>query len=488
MYSFSKTQESTSKTSSKNSKQTPRSKDSNLHQTHDISGKSSSSKEMLSELTTYINSLSQEYSANFGIIHSNLVEFKLMLDNLFEISSSGLREVISSLPRKSAEALIEHKNSTKQIFSKIFKFLEKFLSSLNDFSSENVNFDRFSEIPDNSSSFHDIRDDDFEEELLSLKQENEVLKERVKQLEERLFKVNENCQGLIRELEIQKILTEKLKKLMEKIKNKEKKQENFEFSKIGKIFEKHLVDLSKKLIQKDEKIDDLENKYEDFEGVKKFNLSLQQDLQKITKEYENIRNVYLNSLKKIEKLEKFQGKGKFENFSDKSSFNDSRKSTEKSDNEPSSRIPKIKSSKTFAEDTCSNKRNELEQARNDVERLNKEVKELKETFRGISDVLGIEDEKEIMEKIYEIKQDYNSATHEVEILSETLEELEEYSKTTRGRLLNYVQNKDKIAQINCKRIADEFGAFFEKGLKKIDERLKKVEIKLKNLCILKKIS
>ena len=470
-------------------------KDSYIVHSEDYSGKSSKSKEILSELTTYINSISQEYSANFGIIHSNLVEFKLMLDSLFESSISELREVIPNLPRKSAEFLMEYKHINKQKFSKIFKFLEKFLNTLHDFSSENVNFDKFSEIPDNSSSFHEIRDDDFEQEFRLTTQENEVLKEHVNRLEDKLMKITEYCESLIKEIETQRITSSKLKKLIEALNNKEVclkgKSKSSGFVHMAKEFERHLMNLSGKIAEKEEKLDDLEGKFEDFEDLKTSNNKLFNDLQNLTTEYEKIRKLHQESSRRIEELEKKNNRLN-ENCSEKSlnsskTFTNSVKSTEKSDNEGVSRLPKLKTSKTLVAVNSLPEVDECEKLKIEGMKLKKEVGELKETLKSISDELGTGGHG-MLEKIIEIKQDYNYATYESGILKETLEELEKYAKTSSSKLLSYIQNNEKACKFFCTKMSGDFGKMIEIGFKKIEERFKIIEGKIKNICLWVEVS
>lgn len=469
-------------------------KDSYILHSQDYSGKSSKSKEILSELTTYINSISQEYSANFGIIHSNLVEFKLMLDSLFESSITELREIIPTLPRKSGELLMEYKHLNKQKFSKIFKFLEKFLNTLHDFSSENVNFDKFSEIPDNSSSFHEIRDDDFEQEFRLITQENEVLKEQVNRLEDKLMKINEYCESLIKEIETQRNTSNKLKKIIEILKKKEvfkEKSKSSGFVHMAKEFEKHLTNLSGKIAEKEEKLDDLEGKFEDFEDLKSSNNKLFKDLQNLTTEYEKIRKLHQESSRRIEELEKKNIRLN-ENCSEKSlnsskTFTNSVKSTEKSDNEGVSRLPKLKNSKTLTVNNSLPEVDECEKLKNEGAKLKQEVSELKEVLKSISDELGTGGHG-MLEKIIEIKQDYNYATYETGILKETLEELEKYAKTSSSKLLSYIQNNEKACKFFCTKMSGEFGKMIEIGFKKIEDRFKVVEGKMKNICLWVEVS
>lgn len=450
------------------------------HESGDFS-KSSTSKILLNDLNSYIGSISQEYAANFSIIHSNLLEFKVMVETLFRSCNSGFKEMIQTLPKQSSEKLINNKRESEKIFVKIFKFLDKFLHTLSDFSSEPQNFDKFSDIPDNTSSFHNIYEDDFESELISSKQENKLLKEQLSSSQKKVKKVSEYCESLLLELETHKNTSSKLKTILEKLRTSKGPKSDFEengkkidLKKISSIFESHLTKLSRKVTEREKKIDELENKYEDFEDLKAYNQNLYRELQSLTIEYEKFKSAHKNSSKtqdkKIDKAVQVA-----ENPIDPPSI------PVKSIQE--SKIQRLTSSKTMTSAFKISEPSELDKSKLEIKNLQQEIENYKEIIKNLSSELDDTEPEQFLDKIKEVKIQRDSNYCEAQEVSEILNELQEYTGLPSGKLLAYIQNNEKLCKMSCLNIFMSFDKMMKSVSNELNRKICELDDKIGRLNV-----
>ena len=452
------------------------------------SGDFSTSKVLLSDLNSYIGSISQEYAANFSIIHSNLLEFKVMINTLFKSCNSGLKELVQTLPKQSSEKLINNKRESEKIFVRIFKFLDKFIYTLSDFYSEPENFDKFSDIPDNTSSFHNLCDEDLESELISSSQENKMLKEQLKTSESKVRRVSEYCESLVVELEAHKNTSDKLKAVLWKLRSSngpkgevEEAGKKADLNKIISVFESHLSKLSRKVTEREKKIDELENKYEDFEDLKAYNQNLYKEIQSLTIEYEKFKSSHKDSAKINEK--ELPRKFKSTDKAVQATENPIETPSKPLDSLKSSKIQRLTSSKTMTNTFKVSEPSELDKAKLEITNLQQEIENYKEIIKNLSSELDDTEPEQFLDKIKEVKIQRDSNYCEAQEVSEILNELQEYTRLPSGKLLAYIQNNEKLCKSTCLNMFTSFEKMIKGVSNGLNLKIQDLEAKIRSLNV-----
>ena len=252
----------------------------------------------ISEMHEYINLISEKNSQNYMIIKQNLYEIKKVFQKILNYTKSSLKTIQEDLPSEILHEYINLRISIETEHSNILSFLDKFLSTLEDFTNTHVSLNSFVDFTtEKSYSF-----DEENESVVAVKTENKVLKEQIEINEKKLMKMNQHCQEMIKEIERHNITANHLREIIERLRHNQSishysdlEQENLitekneNFYSVSQIFETHLETLKYHIHSRDLKIKDIEHKYKKFEELDSVNESLREEIEKFQRELGQVR-------------------------------------------------------------------------------------------------------------------------------------------------------------------------------------------------------
>ncbi|OMJ71323.1 hypothetical protein SteCoe_30501 [Stentor coeruleus] len=495
----------------------------------------------LSEIYSYISLISEQNSSNLSIVHANLFELQSSITNLFKFTRESLFSFSGSMPSDTLNNYFSFKQEVERSFSQISKFIDQFIKTLTEFSRQYINFDKFSEIPVNSSSLHEICEEDIRPGNQLLIRENDILKEQIDNYEEKIAIMENHCEELQNEVASQRKTVRKLVAIMEKMKQcddsvaryDKKGEENEQYFDISTAFQHHLTALRDQVEKKEGKIRELEekgNSINDFKPNKKNEeviLSAKKEVEDIKLEFRNLKlsvneslNGYICDIqnflteipKKVLKLNakpdeetKIHIQELIENNESlqkqtldlKESFkaevkmlNIESQNLKTKNQELNNRLLKITESLESYEKTFKcllnvlpieqNTQNSLVALKNYVLLIHKVVSTLSVEFEEV-------DPKNFIEKLSEIKYDRDEFYMQAQKVSGILTELQDYTGLKEGQLLGFMQSSKEDTKNTCQLLMSQFNNLLENlsssalnSLSKLSKKLASLEEKLKN--------
>lgn len=247
----------------------------------------------LSEIYTYIHQISEQNQQNFTVFERNLCEINQMVHLQSKESFKIFAQVQGKLPNGVVKAFNQRKTLIEEGFTRLKSYLERFLDTLEEFRG-NATLDKFSDIPINQSSIHELNVDHLEAEIISLGRQNELLREQIKTSEEKSNEINKKCMNLIVEIDYYSQTVNQLKHLAKTLNGKIAELESKDFDMEKR--DNDLKALKEQVIGREKIISELENKSEAFEEIARSNGILREEIEKFQKKVKSIQQLEQKSL------------------------------------------------------------------------------------------------------------------------------------------------------------------------------------------------
>lgn len=504
------------------------------------SSKNFSQSKQLSEIYSYISLISEQNSSNLSIIHANLFELQSSITSLFKFTRESLFSFSGSMPSDILNNYFSFKQEVERNFSKISKFIDQFIKTLTEFSKQSMNFDKFSEIPVNSSSLHEICEEDIRPGNLLIIRENEVLKEQIDNYEGKVAIMENHCEELHNEVVSQRKTVRKLINTMEKMKKCEdsftrvdrKCEENeqcninLDFD-ISTAFQQHLTALRDQVEKKEGKIRELEEKGNSINDYKpkgkneEIILFSKKEVENLKLEFKNLKvsvnenlNRYICDIKKflVEIPKKFlksnskpdketnahiqelienndilkkQAEALKESFkAEVKMLNIESQNLKTKNQELNSKLIKITDSFESYEKTFKCLINVLPietNSQNSLVALKNYVLLIHKVVSTLSVELEEVDPKNFIEKVSEIKYDRDEFYMQTQKISGILTELQDYTGLKEGQLLGFMQKSKENTKNACQLLMSQFSNLLENFSSSTLNSLSKVSKKLASL-------
>lgn len=243
---------------------------------------------VLSEILSYINLISEQNTENYNIIRKNLQEIQILSSDLSSELNKALESIESFLPAECFPGYTKKTGKVSLKYNSLSNYIKNFLLAIEDFTGLKISM---SQVNRTQEAFSDANNSG---DLEALKAENQALMDQIINNEKNIEHLNRYCQELVEEISRQSFTLGDIKKNLERIAAKGSKSFlcacGSALSSVSKVFDEHLETLKYYIKIRERKTKEFQTKSFDVEELNQLNACLISEIESFQAEVAKLRN------------------------------------------------------------------------------------------------------------------------------------------------------------------------------------------------------